>query len=72
MGPEMLFFICFMGIFLIYILLGLRAQNKKIEQMSKRVLLLDQGVYFNEICYFKYDKNYLETLKEKINGKQKS
>ena len=41
MGPEMLFFICFMGIFLIYILLGLRAQNKKIEQMSKRALLQD-------------------------------
>lgn len=41
MVPEMLFFICFMGIFLIYILLGLRAQNKKIEQMSKRVLLQD-------------------------------
>lgn len=41
MGPEILFFICFMGIFLIYILLGLRAQNKKIEQMSKRALLQD-------------------------------
>ena len=41
MGPEMLFFICFMGIFLVYILLGLRAQNKKIEQMNKRVLLQD-------------------------------
>ena len=44
MGPEMLFFICFMGIFLIYILyilLDLRAQNKKIEQMSKRALLQD-------------------------------
>ena len=34
--------------------------------------LLDQGVYFNEICYFEYDKNYLETLKEKLNGRQKS
>jgi len=34
--------------------------------------LLDQGVYFNEICYFEHDKNYLETLKEKLNGRQKS
>lgn len=41
MGPEMLFFICFMGIFLIYILLGLRAHSKKIEEMNKRVLLQD-------------------------------
>jgi len=41
MTPELLFFICFMGIFLIYILLGLRSQNKKIEQMNKRALLQD-------------------------------
>ena len=34
--------------------------------------LLDQGVYFNEICYFEYDKNYLETLKEKSKRRQKS
>ena len=33
---------------------------------------LNQGVYFNEICYFEHDKNYLETLKEKLNGRQKS
>lgn len=46
MGPEMLFFFCFMGIFLIYILLGLRAQTKKIEKMNKRVLLQDIAFAF--------------------------
>lgn len=31
--------------------------------------LLDQKVKFSEICYFEYDKNYLETLKGKLNGR---
>lgn len=34
--------------------------------------LVNQGIYFNEICYFEYDKNYCKTLKEKSNGRQKS
>ena len=34
--------------------------------------LVNQGIYFKEICYFEYDKNYCETLKEKLNGRQKS
>lgn len=46
MTPELLFFICFMGIFLIYILIGLHTQTKKIEKMNKRVLLQDIAFAF--------------------------